>query len=62
MGAYWEQITQNGKINPAAAIFLGKNNFGYRDVAEHVLTPNVKTSDTITPADLSRRIDALPDD
>ena len=62
MGAYWEQITQNGKINPAAAIFLAKNNFGYRDQTEHVLTPNVKTSDNITPLDLSRRIEALPDD
>ena len=62
MGAYWEAITQNGKINPAAAIFLGKNNFGYRDVAEHVLTPNVKTSDTITADDLSRRIESIPDD
>ena len=62
MGSYWERIMQSGKINPASGIFLGKNNFGYRDQTEHVLTPNVKTSDNITPLDLSRRIEALPDD
>ena len=62
MGSYWEQIMQNGKINPASGIFLGKNNFGYRDAVEHVVTPNIKTSDQIAPADLQRRIEALPDD
>lgn len=62
MGSYWESLMQNGKINPASGIFLGKNNFQYRDQTEHVLTPNVKTSDNITPLDLSRRIEALPDD
>lgn len=62
MGSYWEQIMQNGKINPASGIFLGKNNFGYRDSVEHVVTPNIKTSDQIAPADLQRRIEALPDD
>ena len=62
MGSYWEQIMQNGKINPASGIFLGKNNFGYRDQVEHVLTPNVKTSDQVSPNELQRRIEALPDD
>lgn len=31
---------QNGKINPVAGIFLMKNNFGYADKQEVVLTPN----------------------
>ena len=62
MGSYWEQIMQNGKINPASGIFLGKNNFGYKDQTEHVLTPNTRLSDNIAPADLQRRIEALPDD
>lgn len=31
---------QNGKINPVSGIFLMKNNFGYRDQQEVVLTPN----------------------
>ena len=62
MGSYWEQIMQNGKINPASGIFLGKNNFGYKDQTEHVLTPNTRLTDNLAPADLQRRIEALPDD
>jgi hypothetical protein len=31
---------QNGKINPVSGIFLGKNNFGYQDKQEYVLTPS----------------------
>jgi hypothetical protein len=37
----WENNFQNGKLNPVAGIFLGKNNFGYQDKTEHVVTPNV---------------------
>ena len=36
----WESYMQNGKINPVSGIFLGKNNFGYQDKQEYVLTPN----------------------
>ena len=36
---------QTGKINPVSGIFLGKNNYGYRDQVEHVVTPNVNDSD-----------------
>ena len=36
----WEHYLQNGKMNPISAIFLGKNNFGYQDKQEHVITPN----------------------
>ena len=35
-----EDYMQNGQINPVAGIFLMKNNFGYRDQQEMVLTPN----------------------
>jgi hypothetical protein len=35
-----ENYMQNGKINPVAGIFLAKNNFGYVDKVEHVVTPN----------------------
>lgn len=37
----WENNFQNGKLNPVAGIFLGKNNFNYQDKTEHVVTPNV---------------------
>jgi hypothetical protein len=36
----WENYMQNGRINPVSGIFLGKNNFGYLDKTEYVLTPN----------------------
>lgn len=36
----WEQYMQNGKISPPNGIFLGKNNFDYRDETQVILTPN----------------------
>ena len=41
----WEDYMSNGKINPVAGIFLGKNNYGYQDKTEYVLTPNQQASD-----------------
>lgn len=38
----WENNFQSGKLNPVTGIFLGKNNFGYQDKTEHVVTPNVQ--------------------
>lgn len=35
-----EEYMQNGKINPVSGIFLMKNNFGYADKSEVVVTPN----------------------
>ena len=37
---------QNGKINPVSGIFLMKNNFGYADKQEVVVTPNQPLGDT----------------
>ena len=42
MEVLWEDYVQNGKINPVMGIFLGKNNFGYKDKTEYVVTPNVQ--------------------
>ena len=42
--ALWEDYMMNGKINPVSGIFLGKNNFGYQDKQEYVLTPNQRES------------------
>lgn len=36
----WQDYMQNGKINPASGIFLGKNMFGYKDQQDVVVTPN----------------------
>jgi hypothetical protein len=42
MEILWENYMQNGKINPVSGIFLGKNNFGYQDKTEYVVTPNTQ--------------------
>ena len=40
MEQMWENNMQNGAINPVVGIFLGKNNFGYMDRTDYVITPN----------------------
>lgn len=37
LNALLEDYIQNGKINPVSAIFLAKNNFGYRDAQEYIV-------------------------
>ena len=36
----WAEYMLNGKLNPASGIFLAKNWYGYKDVADVVVTPN----------------------
>jgi hypothetical protein len=56
-----EEYMQNGKINPVSGIFLMKNNFGYRDQTEVVVTPNQVNADVPTQAEIEARYrDALP--
>lgn len=57
----WEGYMTSGKINPVSGIFLGKNNFGYADKQEYVVTPNAMSQDT--PVDvIEAKYDALPED
>lgn len=51
----WETYMQNGKINPVSGIFLGKNNYGYRDKVEYEVTPNVKSSEDYSVDDIKKR-------
>lgn len=51
----WENNFQNGKLNPVAGIFLGKNNFGYQDKTEYVLTPNQKNDSDYNAEDIRSR-------
>lgn len=51
----WENYMQNGKINPVSGIFLGKNNFGYQDKTEYVLTPNNNSPDDYNAEDIRKR-------
>lgn len=57
----WENYMQNGKINPVSGIFLGKNNFGYADKQEYVLTPNQATPETLDVATIEAKYAELPD-
>ena len=57
----WEDYMQNGKINPVSGIFLGKNNYGYADKQEYVLTPN-QQQETIDSAIIEAKYAELPED
>jgi hypothetical protein len=57
----WEGYMANGKINPVSGIFLGKNNFGYSDKQEYVVTPNTMPQDTPVEV-IEAKYDALPED
>lgn len=50
-----ENYMQNGKINPVAGIFLAKNNFGYTDKVEHVVTPNVNQDEDFDLEEIKNR-------
>lgn len=51
----WENYSTNGKLNPVMAIFLGKNNFGYQDKTEYVLTPNAQQDNDYDADDIRKR-------
>lgn len=51
----WENYMQNGKINPVSGIFLGKNNYGYQDKTEYVLTPNAKSDNDYNAEEIRKR-------
>jgi hypothetical protein len=51
----WENYMHNGKINPVSGIFLAKNNFGYQDKVEHVLTPNMNNDSDYSAEDIRAR-------
>lgn len=51
----WENYMQNGKVNPVAGIFLGKNNYGYQDKTEYVLTPNTQQDSDYSADEIRKR-------
>ena len=55
LNAQMESYMQNGKINPVAGIFLMKNNMGYADKQEVVLTPNQQLGDQVPAEDLEKK-------
>lgn len=55
LNSQMENYMQNGKINPVAGIFLMKNNMGYQDKQEVVLTPNNQLGDQTSPEELQQK-------
>ena len=55
MEILWENYMQNGKINPVSGIFLGKNNFGYQDKTEYIVTPNTRNDSDYSAEDIRAR-------
>ena len=55
METLWENYMLHGKINPVAGIFLGKNNHGYQDKTEHVVTPKTDEEESYSAADIRKR-------
>lgn len=51
----WETYMNSGKVNPVAGIFLGKNNYGYQDKTEYVLTPNQQSDNDYSPDEIRQR-------
>lgn len=60
MEEMWMDFMQGGKINPATGIFLAKNWYGYKDVADVVVTPNNPMQDLDAETARKRLIDAIP--
>ena len=58
----WENYMLNGKINPVSGIFLGKNNFGYADKQEYVLTPNQQKVTLDDVKVIESKYDELPEE
>lgn len=55
METMWENNFQSGKLNPVAGIFLAKNNYGYKDQNEYVLTPNKQDTSDYSTEDIKSR-------
>lgn len=62
MEELWTDYMQCGKISPPTAIFLAKNWYGYKDVADVVVTPNNPMQDLDAETARQRLIDAIPSD
>lgn len=51
----WESYMNSGKLNPVTGIFLAKNNFGYKDQTDVVVTPTMKTDNDFSAEEIRQR-------
>lgn len=60
INSYYEHLMNNGKINPVAGIFLLKNNLGYQDTTNYVISADNKAD--LSLSDIEDRAGLLSDD
>ena len=62
MEEMWTDYMLYGKVSPPTGIFLSKNWFNYKDVADVVVTPNNPMQGLDADTARQRLIEAIPDD
>lgn len=62
MTAMMEEMMLTGKINPVVGIFLMKNNMGYKDQSDVVITPNQPLGEVQDKAVIEAKYAELPND
>lgn len=58
----WTDYMLYGKVNPPTGIFLSKNWFNYKDVADVVVTPNNPLQGLDADTARKRLVEAIPDE
>ena len=62
MEEMWTDYMMYGKVNPPTGIFLSKNWFNYKDVADVVVTPNNPLQGMDADTARQRLVEAIPTD
>jgi hypothetical protein len=56
LALYLENLAQTGHINPVTWIFMMKNNFGYKDTQDLVITPNNALQPTMSMEEIADKV------
>lgn len=54
----WESYMLNGKVNPASGIFIGKNQFGYKDQVDVIAAPAQPLGELASAEDIAKKYQA----
>lgn len=61
LAANWENNMQDNKTNAISGIFIGKNDFGYKDKSEVVVEPKQTVVNNTTMSDVMSLIEEAPE-
>ncbi len=61
LAANWENNMQDNKTNAVSGIFIGKNDFGYKDKTEVVVEPKQSVTNDTTMADVMALVEEAPE-